>query len=100
MSIRVEQLVFAEDSDTTYLSKQGDIDPNLPDVLSMVRHIFRDRSDITQMPVINGVSATTEPNQWGHNIFIDVTYSTRGWRATYAARRTDSGISKFTCYMD
>lgn len=67
--------------------------------VSFIRHIFRDRNDIDQIPVIEGMSFTALQNEYGHDAFIEVTYSTRGYRATYAAKRGVS-LSNVACYMD
>lgn len=105
MTIRLNQVVFADPgSDNGYLPLSASDLRCLPvspeDTLALVRHVLRDRSDCDQIPVVNEVYKISDPNQFGDNIFIDVTYHTKGYRATYGALLTDSGISHFNCYMD
>jgi hypothetical protein len=100
MTIKMNDLVFAPFYvDDTWLPAGDNVPYSDYNVLSLVRHIWRDRSDITQHIVINGVTTIATPNEYGHDIFIDVTYSKRGWRATYAGK-SGSTITNFTCYMD
>ena len=106
MTVRVDQLVIAKVDDFDYLP-----DRPLPgkwrtlsdyEALSLVRHIMRERHDCTMIPVVNGGFRQFAPNQYGDTVFIDVTYSKSGWRATYGAvsdPRTGE-IVKVQCYMD
>src|SRR4051812_49251363 len=102
--MKIEHLRFAEVQKDSYLAVNHDnqavqqLSPE--DTLAMIRHVLRDRSDCDQIPVVNEAVLVGEVNQYGHNVFIDVTYARRGWRATYGARLTDGGISNFQCYMD
>ncbi len=98
MTIRMTDLKFRDDNDTAYLP-DGTTPISEFDVLSLVRHIFRERSDIDMMPIINGVSMIGSRNEYGHDIFIDVTYSKRGYRATYAGR-SGGQVTNVQCYMD
>jgi hypothetical protein len=69
------------------------------DMLSMVRHIMRERSDCTMVPVIRSIVRFSEVNEWGHNGEVEVTYSDRGYRAIYGFHAGEV-ISKVQCYMD
>jgi hypothetical protein len=100
MPIKAEQLEYRHYCDDVSWLPEGDgtyVAEN--NVLSLVRHIFRDRSDMDKMPVINGITALATPNEYGHDVFIDVTYAKRGYRATYAGK-SGTTITNFTCYMD
>lgn len=99
MSIKVSDLVFADRADG-YLPEAPQ-HTSQEDALALVRHIMRERSDCRNIPIVNEVSLAGEVNQYGHNLFIDVTYnSRRGWRATYGALLTADGVSNLQCYMD
>lgn len=99
MTVRVSQLRYADEPDYGWLP-DGDLAVSDTDILSLIRHIMRERNDISIMPIINGVIGTDSLNQYGHNVFIDVTYSRNGWRATYAGKIDGSGVSNVQCYMD
>jgi hypothetical protein len=101
MTVRIDQLVFTGD-DRGYLgnppNKQGIAEE---EVLSLVRNIMRERSDCQIVPEVNEVFRTAEPNEYGDNIFIDVTYDRSGFRATYGAHfDTFTQRIKVQCYMD
>lgn len=98
MSIKTSQIVFSSDPDFQFLPN-GEA-ASEEDTLALIRHILRERSDCSIIPVVNGVIKTREVNEYGHNLFIDVTYSKNGWRATYAGSLTDSGVTNVQCYMD
>lgn len=100
MPITADQLVFNSESDISYLPQaQFLFVPPKDAAIALIRHIFRDRNDIDMMPIINGITFNTVANEYGHNIFIDVTYSKKGYRATYGAFYQNY-IRSFTCYMD
>ena len=101
MTVRMSQVTFADEPDYAWIGQpQPDDNPiHATDVLAAVRHILRERSDCDQIPVVNGVRYAMSTNEYGHNFFIDVTYSTRGYRATYGAT-VDSTFHSLTCYMD
>ena len=69
------------------------------DLLSVVRHILRERSDSDMIPVVRGAVRFNEVNQWGHNGEVEVTYHTRGYRAIYGVH-FGSEVTKVQCYMD
>lgn len=102
MSIKIDQLRYADEPDYSWLP---DPDPRLQqhiaeiDVLALVRQIMRDRSDCDMIPLIKAVVYTSDVNEYGHNIFISVQYSQRGWLATYGAK-TDTSVHSLQCYMD
>lgn len=104
MSIRKEQLVYEYDS-SVYIPKSDF--PHVPEVLalSFIRHILRERSDSNIIPIIRGIAITRETNEYGHDCFIEVTYSTKGYRATYAGKSTFAEpnvptLVNVQCYMD
>lgn len=99
MTIKVENIVYSSEPDFSYMPNVFDA-PSEEDVLAMVRQIMRDRNDCSIIPVVNASALVERVNEYGHNLFIDVTYSKRGWRAVYAARLTDGGVSALSCYMD
>lgn len=102
MTLRLEHLVFADD-DRGYLPPVADadrLDVGHDIVLSLVRHIMRERNDWNRIPVVNAVYRATSPNQYGDNVFIDVTYHTSGYRATYGCIVGDTGTRRIQCYMD
>lgn len=68
------------------------------DMLSLVRHIMRERS-VDMVPIIRSVVLFSEVNEWGHNGEVEVTYHTRGYRAIYGFHAGEV-ISKVQCYMD
>lgn len=77
------------------------------DILAMVRHIMRERSDCTMVPVVRAV-IVFPTNEWGHNSEIEVSYSRENtYRAIYGATlsgslddRTGGQVSRVQCYMD
>lgn len=104
MSIRHAHLRYKSNTPASLWIPKNELNLGIdPDdyALSFIRHIFRDRNDIDQMPVIEGISFTDRENEWGHDAFIEVTYSKKGYRATYAAKRDHFiSLSNVTCYMD
>lgn len=109
MSIRIQHLTIIDDThpdlSPTYLvpPEDGGIDilsdeTYLVDILAMVRHIMRDEP-CNIIPEVR--AACIHPtNRWGHNMQVEVTYSTRGYRAIYAGFRDGSGLHNVQCYMD
>lgn len=69
------------------------------DLLSVVRHIMRERSDCTMIPVIRAAVRFPVINQYGHNGEVEVTYSTRGYRAIYGVHFGEH-VTNVQCYMD
>jgi len=69
------------------------------DILSVVRHIMRERGDCSQIPVV--VAAIKhDTNQYGHNFEVEVEYSRkRNWRAIYGAH-VGERVTNVQCYMD
>jgi hypothetical protein len=66
-------------------------------LLSVVRHIMRERGDCRFIPVVVG-AVLHETNQWGHNAQIEVQYTPR-WRAIYGAHFGER-VTRVQCYMD
>ena len=105
MTIRIQHLTIRP-TDDTYLRAPQDgvsmLTTHAYDtvLLGMVRHILRDEA-CDMVPVV--LSACAHPvNQYGHNVQMEVTYSSRGYRAIFAghydaATRT---LSRVQCYMD
>lgn len=69
------------------------------DLLSVVRHIMRERSDCNIIPRVRAAVRFHEVNEWGHNGEVEVTYHTRGHRAIYGVHFGDH-VTKVSCYMD
>ena len=69
------------------------------DMLSVVRHILRERSDCNIIPVVRGAVRFNEVNEWGHNGEVEVTYHTRGYRAIYGVHFGER-VTRVQCYMD
>lgn len=68
------------------------------DMLSLVRHIMRERGDCDFIPIVRAF-VVHPVNEWGHNAQIEVTYSRRGWRAIYGAYIGER-VTKVQIYMD
>ena len=108
MSIRISQIRFDFTPEKNWITVQNysDLTPvplyKTDDeyALSFVRHILRERSDSDQIPVVNSLLRTMNENEWGHDMFIEVTYSTKGYRAIYAGKRDGASLSDVSCYMD
>jgi hypothetical protein len=104
MTIRIEHLTIEDDAQA-WLRAPADgtdmLDSNVyyVELLSVVRHIMRERGDCSIIPIIR--AATTHPrNEWGHNGQVEVTYSKRGYRAIYGFLMGADGVSNVQCYMD
>lgn len=100
MSVKLEQIEFADEPDYSWLPDiESGFNPTEQDVLAMIRHILRERSDCKRIPMVLGAVQTEQVNQYGHNLFIHIQYTNR-YQATYAGRVSDSGVSNVQCYMD
>lgn len=103
MTIRIEHLTIEHDPAAWALSAEGtDItsdDTYRLDLLSVVRHIMRERSDCDIIPVVRAAVRFPGTNQWGHNGEVEVTYSTRGYRAIYGVHFGER-VTHVQCYMD
>jgi len=101
MTIKIENLSIEPDADV-WLSATGidalATDAYDVDILSLVRHIMRERNDCTMIPVVRAV-VVHPVNEWGHNVQIEVTYHRRGYRAIYGAHLGER-VTNFQCYMD
>lgn len=101
----MKHLTISPDAGNSWLAPEGEGQFNVlldatfqVDLLAAVRHIMRDRSDCTMIPVVIG--AVMGPvNQYGHNFQVEVKYSDR-WQAIYGMFLDGNGVSKFCCYMD
>ena len=100
MTIRLENLTIDADSHA-WLEDGTDVTADETyrlDLLAVVRHIMRERSDCSIIPVVR--KATVHPtNRYGHNMQVEVTYSTRGYRAIYGAHIGER-VTNVQCYMD
>lgn len=103
MTIRLENLTIDSDARTWMDATSGrDVlldETRRMDLLSMVRHIVRDEHRVNMIPVVVGARLLDTPNQWGHDLQVEVQYNTCGWRAIYAAR-TGTHLTDVQCYMD
>lgn len=107
MSIRIEHLTIDSDPAawTMDLVRRGladditDDETYAFDMLSVVRHILRERSDCTIVPIIRGVVRFHEVNEWGHNGEAEVTYDEKGHRAIYGFHFGER-VTHAQCYMD
>lgn len=104
MTVRANQIVLPDliDQDTSNLPYADDtFIVSIESTLGLVRNIMRERSDCNIIPVVNGVFQSATPNKYGDDYFIDVTYHSRGYRATYGARiDLDTNAFRVQCYMD
>lgn len=105
MTVRIDALRF-ESTDDTYLSVNGsEMEVTYSEhfrryILSMVRHIMRDRGDCNIIPVVLMATARAEHNEFGHNFSVEVEYSRFGYRAIYAGRIGFDGLTHVSCYAD
>lgn len=107
MTVRIENLTIDHD-DASWVSdlvrSRGATDITLDetylvDLLSVVRHILRERSDCTMVPVIRAAVLFSEVNEWGHNGEVEVTYHERGYRAIYGVHFGER-VTNVQCYAD
>lgn len=103
MTIRIQHLVIDDDA-RYWLRAPEDGDDALNDetrrldLLSIVRHIMRERGDCSIIPIVHAF--TVHPtNRWGHNAQVEVTYSRRGYRAIYGVHLGER-VTRVQCYMD
>lgn len=104
MTIQMKHLTINPDAGNSWLDvRDGQFDVTADesfavDLLAAVRHIMRDRSDCTMIPVVIG--AVMGPvNEYGHNFQVEVKYTNR-YQAIYGMFLDGNGVSKFCCYMD
>lgn len=105
MTVRIEHVTRAWATHVYIRPGKGELDILHSEaferyILAMVRGILRERSDSTKIPVVMAAVAGPVPNEYGHNMFVDVEYDHDGHRATYAATITRDGLENVTCYMD
>lgn len=107
MTIRIEHLTIAADDaawtlDLVRSGHAADVTNDETyrlDLLSVVRHILRERSDSDMIPTVRGAVRLHEVNEWGHNGEVEVTYHTRGYRAIYGVHFGER-VTNVQCYMD
>lgn len=106
MTIKIENLSIDHDEQAWAMDcvRHGATDVTLDetyrvDLLSVVRHILRERSDSDMIPVVRAAVRFPEVNEWGHNGEVEVTYHTRGYRAIYGVHFGEA-VTKVSCYMD
>jgi len=106
MTIRIENLTIEADASAYALDAvyHGATDVTNDetyrfDLLSVVRHILRERGDSNMIPVVVAAVRFPEVNRWGHNGEVEVTYHTRGYRAIYGVHFGER-VTKVQCYMD
>lgn len=103
MTIRIQHLTIDHDP-AAYAFDAPGLDITLDethafDLLSVVRHIMRERHDCTMIPVIRAAVHFGEVNQWGHNGEVEVTYHEKGYRAIYGVHFGER-VTNVQCYMD
>lgn len=102
MTIRIEQLTIEADEHNYLGLPTGCTDVTNDatyalDILSVVRHIMRERECMI-IPIVR--AAIVGPtNEYGHNMQVEVTYSKNGWRAIYGAH-VGERVTNVQCYMD
>lgn len=102
MSIRIQHL-HTEADDNCYLRATGDAKDSLhdetyrADLLSLVRHIMRERGDCNRIPIVRAF-VTHPVNEWGHNAQVEVQYHDT-YRAIYGAHLGER-VTNVQCYMD
>jgi len=107
MTIRIENVTIDHDEAAWAMScvrEDGATDVTndetyAVDMLSVVRHIMRERGDFDMIPVVRAAVRFPETNEYGHNGEVEVTYSTRGYRAIYGVHFGER-VTKVQCYMD
>lgn len=103
MTVRMSHLSIDHDADAWAFDAPGaDITEDETyrfDLLSVVRHILRERSDCDIIPVVRAAVYFGEVNEWGHNGEVEVTYSKRGYRAIYGVH-FGATVTHVQCYMD
>lgn len=103
MTIRIQHLTI-EDDGRSWLHAPEDGTDVLNDMtyrldlLSIVRHIMRERSDCSIIPEVHAFTAHPT-NRYGHNAQVEVTYSRSGYRAIYGAHIGER-VTAVQCYMD
>lgn len=104
MTIKAQHITVQPDSNVYLSVGHGALDLTRdeayrPLLLSLVRHIMRERSDCTMVPIVRAAFAHPV-NEWGDNVQIEVTYHARGYRAIYGAHIDGERVTKCQCYMD
>lgn len=103
MSLRIQHLTIDHDDRAWALDAPGTDVTNDEtyrfDFLSVLRHIMRERNDANMIPVIRAAVRFSSVNEWGHNGEVEVTYSTRGYRAIYGVHFGER-VTNVQCYMD
>lgn len=103
MTIRIQHLTI-EDDGRNWLHAPEDgtdvlnDDTMRFDLLSIVRHIMRERHDCTIIPIVTAF-VIHPTNRYGHNAQIEVTYDKKGYRAIYGAH-IGTHVTNVQCYMD
>ena len=69
-------------------------------LLSAVRYVQR-TYNVDVVPRVFGFVTADQPNEYGDHVFVEVSYSTVGWR-TVLGGRIDRGEKRvrWSCYMD
>ena len=102
MTIRIQDLTIDDDGRSWLRAPEDGTDALYDetlrnDLLSIVRHIMRDEP-CSIVPIVRAF-CVHPTNRYGHNAQVEVTYSSRGYRAIYAAHLGDR-VTKVQCYMD
>lgn len=103
MTVRIQHLTIDDDSRSWLHAPEDGTDALYDetlrlDLLSIVRHIMRERSDHNIIPVVRAF--TVHPtNRYGHNAQVEVTYDRQGHRAIYGAHIGER-VTNVQCYMD
>lgn len=103
MTVRIQQLTLDDDERSWLHAPQdgtdtmGDETLRL-DLLSIVRHIMRERSDCQIIPIVRAF-VVHPTNQYGHNAQVEVTYDRQGHRAIYGAH-IGVTVTNVQCYAD
>jgi hypothetical protein len=107
MTIRLENLTIDHDDRSWVFDcvrHDGASDVTLDetyrlDMLSVVRHILRERHDCKIIPVIVGAVRFPVTNRYGHNGEVEVIYDDFGHRAIYGVHFGER-VTNVQCYMD
>ena len=103
MTIRIQHLTIDPD-DRAWLHAPEDgtdainDDTRRLDLLSIVRHIMRERGDCSIVPVVRAF-VVHPTNRYGHNAQVEVTYDHDGHRAIYGAH-LGTHVTHVQCYAD
>lgn len=102
MTIRMQHLTIEDDGRNWLHAPEDGVDSLNDetlrvDLLSIVRHIMRERGDCNRIPIVRAF--TTHPtNRYGHNAQVEVQYHDT-YRAIYGAHIGER-VTNVQCYMD